>query len=187
MSTELIRPNGDYSIQCARSAGATNYSCVDESTTDDTDYVYNGTDLSTKDDLYNLTDHVSGSGTINTVTQYGRFKSASSAVTDQVYFLLRVGGTTYPSSPVDITTSYTTYSYTWTNQPGGGAWGTDWSIIDGLIAGERLNDNSKTYGQQYCSQLWVVVDYTSVSTVYPDNWQPVTNNPYPDRIEIIPY
>ena len=160
-NTEIIRPTGDSSVACARSTGATNYSCVDEAVTDDADYVdgSSGSDAWVLD-LYTLANHSTGSGTINSVSVYGRCRENDIPAQDWVKFALSIGGTTYYSTVVNITPSFDQYSRTWNTNPNTtAAWGSDWAVIDDLIAGVSLYDY-KDSAWGFCSQLWVVIDYT---------------------------
>ena len=53
----------------------------------------------------------------------------------------------------------------WTTNPGtSAAWGSDWSVIDALLAGDSLTSHSvdkSNYKSAFCYQLWVEVDWTA--------------------------
>jgi len=81
MATETLRPNADGdSSECTGSDGnqVNNYELIDESSTDDADYVYatGTTDGTWRIDLYNLPSTAIAVGsTINKITFYERFKT----------------------------------------------------------------------------------------------------------------
>jgi hypothetical protein len=149
-----------------------NYMCVDETVVDDSDYVRWKGDSWVKD-VYNLPDHGSESGVINSVVVYARCARIGSInFTDKVNssakIVIKTGGVYYygdeflppysPGSPPPL--PYTNYSYVWTCNPAtGDAW--SWNDIDDLHAGIAFIGN---YGYSCCTQLYVVVNYTNPST-----------------------
>jgi hypothetical protein len=169
MATETLRPNGNGTTDLYNSAGnqANNYSYVDEVSANDADYVYNNNSNFTTVwwlDLYALPDTSIPSGsTINKITFYARF-NAFDPTTPYAKFAYKSesGGTIYYSSELALTTSFAEYSWIQTtNQKTGLAWTiTD---INALVAGISLSGytEDKVLKCGYCSQLWLVIDYTA--------------------------
>ena len=162
MATETIRPNGNSQTELYNS-GATqsnNYSYVDESSANDSDYVVN---LVSYDlwgtDLYALPDTAIPAGsTINSITFYGRFKNGTGTASN-LKFSYKSGGTTYYSDAVSLSTSYTQKSWEQTtNQKTSAAWTID--NINDLLAGVSLYSVKNPGNPSYCSQFWLVIDYT---------------------------
>ncbi len=163
MATETLRPNGNSQTQLMNSSGnyINNYTYVDESVTNDSDYVYSVTSIVWVTDLYALPDTAIPAGsTINSITFYARFREGDGG-NDYAKFAYKSGGTVYYSSAPNITTSFATYSWVQnTNQETSAAWTID--DINALTAGISLFGAQvgkySTVGQ--CSQFWLVIDYT---------------------------
>lgn len=159
---ETLRPNAaGFYTNLSRSGDTANYLCVDDVTPDEgTSFVYRDGE-GTASDQYNLPAH-SGSGTINSVTVYGRARKTKELGT--IYLRLRTHSTNYQSSAIGVTTSYVTYSWQQTTNPNTGlAW--TWDEIDALEIGESLNFTcSGPCGlpplQTRCTQTYVEIDYT---------------------------
>lgn len=169
MAEEIIRPNGDNSISWNRSAGSTNASCVDESVADDGDYVVTPQSENTESpdgyyDTYTLGNPSNQSGTINSVTVYARL-AQNIGNYNYSWIHLYIGSTRYNCTAFyqnSYDNTYATYHFHWTTNPAtSAAWGSDWSVINDLSAGILGGSlNFKGYKYSYCSQLYVVVDYT---------------------------
>ena len=160
MATETLRPNGNDTtgLYNNNSNQVNNYSYVDESSTNDSDYVSNfGTTEEYDTDLYAFpATAIPDGSTINKVTFYARFKHGDGS--DYCKFAYKSGGTTYYSSAPNVTTSYAEYSWEQTtNQKTGAAWTI--TNINDLVAGVSLYYNKSTFGG-LCSQFWLVIDYT---------------------------
>jgi len=169
MATETIRPNaaGDVT-QLYNSAvnQSNNYSYVDESSANDSDYVYNKGDKEQWDtDLYNIPSTAIAEGsTINKITFYARFKGGLGGE-DHCKFAYKSGGTTYYSSAPNVTSSFAEYSWEQTtNQKTSAAWTID--DINALQIGVSLY-RGKSTSSGCCSQLWIVIDYTEAANAIP--------------------
>ena len=165
MATETLRPNGNSQTQLMNSSGGytNNYTYVDESVTNDSDYVFSQTSAAWATDLYALPDTAIPEGsTINSITFYARFCEVSGG-NDYAKFAYKSGGTVYYSSAPNITTSFATYSWVQnTNQKTSAAWTID--DINALTAGISLygtGGKRPVVGQ--CSQFWLVIDYTEAA------------------------
>ena len=160
MATETLRPNasGDSSQNAASPSGA-NYTVVDETSANDSDFVSAITNVTWTLDLYNLPSTAIPAGsTINKITFYARFMGDGGK--DFAKFAYKSGGTTYYSSAPNITSSYAEYSWEQTtNQKTSAAFTID--DINALQIGVSLYLDGKEYG--YCSQLWIVIDYTEAA------------------------
>lgn len=167
MPTLTLRPNSDVSVAMSQyGSGTGNYGRINESTTDDTNGV-STTNMSGEVDLYGLPDP-SPSGTINSVTVHFRARwTYNGDIVTQSYGTpqVRIGGTTYSGTQQALTVSFASYNRSWSTNPNtSSAW--TWQNINDLIVGLRMNagtygdSKNPTVGEAYCSQLWVVVDYT---------------------------
>ncbi len=155
MSTETLRPNaaGDKTL-LEPNTGA-NFECVYEVVPDEEVTTVSTTDASfEKEDLYNLPAHT-GAGTINSITVYARCKEST---TGQAKIIIKTGGTIYRSAAIALTSSWVTYSQVWATNPGGGSW--NWGAIDALQIGVALCDFSGAAEAIWCTQVYVVVDFT---------------------------
>ncbi len=115
-------------------------------------------------DLYSIENHSVGSGTINSVKVYGYCASTSNNPTQAGLMLaIKTGGVVYESTPVLVPLGWAYFSNTWAQNPGNAhAW--TWDEVDALQAGialrECLGDGG---GGVKCTQVYVEVDYTSVT------------------------
>ena len=164
MATETLRPNdnGDLSQCCGSDYDYTNnYQLINEETANDADYVMGVSSPSV--DLYNIPSTAIPAGsTINKVTFYGRFARLDYGIsTGDCKFAYKSGGSTYYSSSLAETTSYSEFSWEQTtNQKTSAAWTID--DINALQIGVALYCYlaGKDYSTGRCSQLWIVIDYT---------------------------
>jgi hypothetical protein len=155
-STLILEPNGDSSVELTGCGQASNYMCVDEQPANDVDYVACPQYL-TKTDYYNLQNHTVEVGIINYVKVYIRVQSGNTPYGGGAWAYLVVDGTSYELGATGASVTWTTYSFTSTNNPKTGvAW--TWADIDSLIAGVKLSRGVYTAYNQ-CSQLYLEVDY----------------------------
>lgn len=168
--TETLRPMGVGTTTQLTAVGDTpNWKCVDEETADDdTTYVYrveSGFYTSSKYDTYAIQNHSLGSGTINSVTIYIRCKmSGSPYSTHWAKTAIRTHDTNYYGSQNNLGTSYVNYNTQYTTNPyTGSAW--TWDEVDAMEAGVQLAGDVSL--QSRCTQVWVVVDYTSQIPEFP--------------------
>ncbi|GAI67358.1 unnamed protein product [marine sediment metagenome] len=109
-------------------------------------------------DLYRLPAS-SGSGTINFIKIYARCEAPS---TDDLCRLsLKSDSVVTNGTAKALSMTWTTYSQQWNSNPAGGAWGSDWSVIDNLQIGISLRGTVSKYYPK-CTQVYVEVDYTPV-------------------------
>ncbi len=161
MATETLRPNGNSQTQLINSNSnyTNNYTYVDESVTNDSDYVNSLTSAGWGTDLYALPDTAIPAGSmINSITFYARFREEAGG-NDYAKFAYKSGGTVYYSSAPNITTSFATYSWVQnTNKKTSAAWTID--DINALTAGISLYwAGGKSSAVGCCSQFWVEVEY----------------------------
>ncbi len=145
----------------------------------DTSFVRYGAAWAT--DLYNLSDPISPSGTINSVIVYIEARAVHSNIQQTgVRPAIRTGSTTYNGTEKTLTTNYAVYSDTWvTNPQTSSAW--TWTDINNLQAGVSLR-NSKLSGnpadiESRATHVWVVVNYstsTATSTAVSSSTNPST-------------
>lgn len=170
MSSVTLYPNGDSTpknLVC--SSGSTHYTLIDESSANDSDFVYrNDTAGTYYYDWYNFGD-ASYSGTIQSIIVYARCYGQSNYTPPDGYGVIqcKISGTTYSlGSAFNISSgaSYASYSSGTisTNPATGGAW--SWSVISGMTIGLGLKTG--VYGgSSRCSQLYMVVNYTLPPTI----------------------
>ena len=160
---ETIRPNaaGDETlISLQLPASGEHWEKVDEATSDDDGTVVYTNSVSWQEDLYNITDHSTGTGTITSVKVYVECRSMVSPTQTNAYVHIKTGGTEYNGSEETTTTSYGTYSYQWdTNPQTLAAW--TWAEIDALQIGVGLRQ--PTSGQfTGCTQVYAEVGYDTI-------------------------
>lgn len=149
-----IRPNagGDYTQNNYYDGSShapdvnMNYTTVDETTLDTGDYVYT---IMNDWDTYELQNHTTETGSINSVTVYAN--SAYTVTGGYIRLVLSIGGVLFQSSDTPVTSGWKYYSNTWASNPSTGV-GWTWADIDSLQAG-IYNYTAKT------SQVYVVVNY----------------------------
>lgn len=156
--TLTLRPNGSGSVtELTKSAGcAANWNCVDESSSDEASTTVSTASSSFKEDLYAAENSGLSSGTIDSVVIFARVQATGSASARKAHTLIRVGGSDYAGNDIDIDaySSFTNMSTRYTTNPNTGvAW--TWAAIDALEIGVGLKKSSQ------CTQVWIVVYYTS--------------------------
>jgi len=156
-------PNATGNITELTPSGGTNWGCVNESISDgDKDYVYAEMEVGYIKDTYNLTNHVSESGTINSVTVYvNGIKTVFNevgAVNNKIKPVIRTNGDYYDGTARNALLSWTDHRDIWTTNPSTSlAW--TWNDIDSLEAGVAMKGDSWRYTN--CTQVYVSVNYTA--------------------------
>lgn len=169
MATETLRPSaaGD---ECNISSQGTgdaecpdHYQNVDEETADDdTTYVRND-NADYERDLYNIDDSGVGAGTINKITLY--FRVLGTATGNCVKGAIKSNSTATETAEKDPGTDFGadtwgTYTKEWATNPADSeAWA--WTDINALQIGVVLKEPAAR-NAAYCTQVYVVVDYTAV-------------------------
>ncbi len=171
-ATETSRPNavGDETgLTPYPGTGEANWQDVDDVTSDgDTTYVESQSSTYLED-LYNLPNHVSGSGVINYVRVYfvaKHLRGTDPANQASAYAHIKTNGVERNGTAVTLTGSYASYSYQWNNNPQTGSPWT-WTEIDNLQAGVGMQyaftrGATKTRYSR-CTQVYVEVSYTPVT------------------------
>lgn len=158
MSTEIIRPSGaGSSTQLTPSAGS-NYACVDEATKNESDYVQTSYTVDYKKDLYAFGNPagISAGDVINSVTVNAYIASTNGSYNIMAKLCCN---SAEGSEIVTRSTSYVLRSKTWTTN-GGVAWTlADLNSLEAGIA--MMSSGVAAYAR--CCQVWVEIDYTSVS------------------------
>jgi len=159
MSTLILRPNSDNTVEQSLSSGSDAYALVDESTLSTSDYCQ-GTGAY-KLNLYNFPNHTTELGTISNITVYGVIEKQSALFASKYKMAVKVGSTVYYTTEDSAATDPEVESEIWTTNPGTGvAW--TWSDIDDLVSGCSLNGGS---GWERNYQFYVIVNYVTVPTV----------------------
>ncbi len=161
--TVTLRPDGpgdetDLTIG-GTSPAPSNWESVDEATSDgDATYVEGG-GKKYATDLYSLA-NTSLTGEINSVAVYINCKGTQPGV--GACTRISTHGAARNGDEITLTTSYATYNTTYDINPETGeAW--TWDEINALQAGVALK--RPTRGEDsWCTQVWVDVDYTTLST-----------------------
>lgn len=160
MSTLTIRPNGMYQTCLSPSTGGQpNYTMIDEAV-ENSYYVFwqsPGGVNSGNFDLYEMQNHTSETGVINSVTIKAR---ASAVYTGLIKLGFKIGSNVYTSTNTSLTPHIATYSATWTTNPAtSAAW--TWSEIDNIICLLYLSAYNLVYPAiSKCTQYYIEVDYT---------------------------
>ncbi|MHA1289722.1 MAG: glycoside hydrolase family 78 protein, partial [Candidatus Thorarchaeota archaeon] len=183
-STETLRPNGngdvtDLPYQYPDSGY--HYDKVDDVSSDgDSTYVYRTVGTSDIYDLYSLSDHT-GSGLINSVKIYIVVRVIAGQDCN-FKIVIKTGGSVYKTNSIQHSTStWTTYATEYTTNPQTGqAW--TWAEIDSLQAGVGIICDWGEDG--FCTQVYVVVDYTPNTTPSADTptVQGYSSSPQKDHI-----
>jgi len=154
----FLRPNGVGDATQHSSTLATNWEAVDETSSNDSDYVYLNWNSGWKYDLYSLQNHSTENGTINYITIYSRVKRTATAATFSCKQYLKANGVEYQSSSSPITVAWSYLSATWNKNPNTNLNWT-WNEIDALQTGPGLYRTAVGILTQ-CSQHYIVVNYT---------------------------
>lgn len=164
--TETLRPNAagdEESIPFGTSGAGNHWQDVDEAAADDdTTYVMNTAGAWTRD-LYNLPASGVGVGTINHITVHVRGKGGHITNT-RIKASIKSGGTVDDSDQMyyAIIDTWENFNEEWAVNPDdSNAW--EWSDIDDLQIGVSLLGYPVTEKGSYCTQVYVVVDYTALT------------------------
>jgi len=159
--TEILRPStaGDETLITSQSPPSGGHwdKVGEEAADDDITTVYTSSS-SWREDLYNITNHSSGAGTISDVTVYMVCRAATANVTQtSAYVHIKTNGNEYNGSEETLTDSYTAYSYQWDINPQtGNEW--TWDEIDELQIGVGLRQPNA--GEQtLCTQVYAEVSF----------------------------
>ena len=166
---ETLRPNAagdEENIDNVSGDGVgTHYTTVDEAEADgDTTHIYTkGSDWLR--DLYNISDHSVGSGTINHITVYAVCGALGIPSQTSLKIAIKSGtGSGNPDTPdesagIELTSvDYLSYSNEWATNPAtSSAW--TWDEIDKLQIGITIRESSGGKPTK-CTQVYVEVDYT---------------------------
>jgi len=188
--TETLRPDaaGDENAIAeqipADSFPATDHwNKVDETPSDEDTTLVRTDTAAAERDLYNVENHSVGSGTVNHVTVYARFKRAVGGTFYGFQVSIKGGEGSNPPSvlwespPIgDVGTTWDTFSYEWGVNPAtSAAW--TWDEIDNMQIGIRILGDG---GYAYCTQVYVEVDYTLPPPDPPTNF--VASDNLTDRV-----
>ncbi len=164
MSTLILRPNAAGDLTENAGYHSPNYGEVDEEVADDsTTYVRTTSVWPTyKKDLYNLPNHTTEYGIINSITIYFRGMGDASYACYFKPFLK--SDSTETEGTLQYPTTWETFSQTWTINPAdSAAW--EWADIDALQIGVSMCQSAAGGATEVrCTQVYVEVDYTPAYT-----------------------
>ena|SRR4030042_1132860 len=176
MPNLILRPSGDTTTKTLLpyGSGTANFDRVNESFEDETNGVQtldNGFPY-TGIDLYDFTNHVSESGTINNITIYAKVKNINPAAYDGL-LIIKInpyGNFVYDGYHHAISSSWTLFSDVWALNPYTGlAW--TWENVDAMRAGIQLStattDGKDSYGVM-CDWVYCVINYNLPPIIYED-------------------
>ena len=170
-TSPTVRPSADLSIPAEWTVTGTGsaYDAVDEATANgDTNYIQNKTDVSAA-----MFDYSYGGSRLGTITSIGVYINAKKVQTANKTMrfqgVLRVNGVEYPAGYQSLSTSYSTYTFNWTNNPATGlAWswddinaGTSTNILNGF--GVQANTNPLASCYPRVTQIYIVINVTTAS------------------------
>jgi len=164
MATETLRPNAagdEEDIPVQNPPTGPHWEKVDEVSSDGlTTCVFSSSSIWRRD-LYQLGNHVVGSGVINFVRVITICAADSTPEQTNLRISLKSGGVLDDSASKTTNPSWLAQDEYWYEKPGGGAWGSDWSVIDSLQAGLAIREPIDGEADNtYCTLLRVEVDYT---------------------------
>ncbi len=161
MSKLYLRPSSDYSVEMPYcSSGTLHYAMVDEEIADnDITFVYDSLGYITdRVDIYNLSGFTEYDATINNVKIYVRGMKFFSGPQIKCQCAIRTHSINYYGNENSMSTSYTTWNYTWNVNPKTGiAW--TWNDIKRLKAGFKIHVITPSPSIKV-TQVYVEVDYT---------------------------
>src|SRR3990172_13729 len=170
-TSPTVCPSADLSIPAEWTVTGTGsaYDAVDEATANgDTDYIQNKTDVSAA-----MFDYSYGGSRPCPSTSIRVFIKAKKIQTGNKTMrfqgVLRVNGVEYPAGYQSLSTSYSTYTFNWTNNPATGlAWswddinaGTSTNILNGF--GVQANTNPLASCYPRVTQIYIVINVTTAS------------------------
>jgi len=157
-----LRPDGAGNTTKLNKFGdSTNWECVDDVVPDNLSTYVSHCATTWAKDCYNVSNHTSESGDINSVTVRNRGMKGGMgyifwSVDNVIKPVLYVNDSYYYGNETNLTTSWALYNHTWTTNPATGlSW--TWDDIDDLQAGVALKGDYKT---GYCTQVYVEVNYS---------------------------
>ena len=165
-SGESIRPTSDIVKELTPSSGSDNYAMVDEEVLSSADsnaiWQYNGE----KKDIYGLSNHSTGSGTINYITVVANGQGGQLSVIGNgkltPYIRVKTNGswTEYAGTRKHMAqTGELYYSQSWTINPNtSAAW--SWDDIDNLQAGWSLTGKGLVVEYVAVYQVYIIINYT---------------------------
>jgi hypothetical protein len=173
-ATEILRPNApgdETSITSQAPASGAHWDKVDDESPDETSTcIFQGTS-SYERDLYNIPNHSVGSGIINSIRIYFRFRSILSGHTAYAKPSQKSGDTiTDGDEKTESNGVYTTFSQEYiTNPATGNPW--TWDEIDALQIGASIKGTHPYV--VYLTQVYVEIDYTEVPEIEntPSLWE----------------
>ena len=107
--------------------------------------------------VYNLTDHTTETGTINSVTAYARAKYGAGGGDEKFKIILKLGATEGLGAEKTSTNAFAEYSDVWNTDPNAAAW--TWANVDAVMVGAVPTVLGNAENIQV-SDKWIVVDYT---------------------------
>ena len=157
-SSEVLRPDGAGSITDLTISGcASNFLCVNESSSDDDVTYVERAHSSYATDVYSMDNPAASSGTIDSVVVHCRARKTF--VNGDIQPTIYTNSTEYNGTAQSISTSYVDYSQAWSTNPNtNSAW--TWAEINNLQAGVRMRGQSNTK-PAYCTQVWIEVFYVN--------------------------
>jgi type II secretory pathway pseudopilin PulG len=151
-NVELLLPSGVGSSTNLNSSGCTNWMCVDDIISDEDVTYVEGFGANWNADLYQLSDHVSGSGNIDSVIIW--VCAMGDGAGDKTRTHINVGGTIFDGVQNNTTAVYADYSSIYISNPVTSlAW--SWADIDALEIGVDLKKTAR------CTRVWAEVYYTN--------------------------
>lgn len=153
-ASEILRPIGNGNRnELIVSGCVNNFECVNEVTADDDATYLSGSGGSWKIDTYELANHSTGSGAIDSVVIHIRCTGPGAQKEAGTY--IHANGNDVQGTQIDLSSvsTWTDYQTTYASNPvTGSAW--TWSEIDNIEAGIGLRKESQ------CTQVWIEVFYT---------------------------
>ena len=161
VSKKIFRPDGDGSLNEGWSGGSPYWDKVDDVVPDEdeTRLTRTRTYGDWKGILFTIQDQQYSLGNITSVKVYYRIKKHPQSDDAEAKAAVKTHDTIYYGTAQNLSSSYTTYSYSWTTNPNtGSAW--TWDEINDLEAGISVHGNVATGGTVfYFTQLYVEVEY----------------------------
>jgi len=160
--TIIYRPNAtgnETGVQKQFPDSGEHWDKVDEVTSDnDTTYIYHDDEKNWGEDLYQIPDHSTqtASGDINYVEVY-MVSKVQEVKNPAAYVHIKTNDVEYNGTEENLTTSYATYSYQWTDNPSTNTTWT-WDEIDALEIGVGLRE-PKNNKYSRCTQNYVEVEF----------------------------
>lgn len=162
MSTLILRPNSDDTVEQTISSGSDAYAVIDEAVLDTGDYNYK-TGSGFALNLYGFPNHTTESGIINSVSLYAYIQRELPDYVGYAKFAVKISGTVYYSPVIGVLPDNTLHSYIMSINPDTGlAW--TWSEVDSLVAGIALGSVYTYKVMNY--QLYAVISYSSGFTMF---------------------